>query len=174
MTRDTLTAIFIYIYFTCMTRSEKISLLLLRVSLGWLFLYSGITKILNPEWSSLKYLEGAKMFTGFFAWMTQPSVLSVIDLMNEWGQLLLGISLILGIAVRLSTTLGAILMALYYMALPFPYPNPQSFIIDQHIIYALVMIYLGAIHAGRVYGLETWCSNLPICSKFPRLRKILG
>ncbi len=157
-----------------MTRSEKVSLFLLRVSLGWLFFYSGITKILNPEWTSLKYLQGAKMFTGFFSWMTQPSVLSVIDFMNEWGQLLLGISLILGIVIRLSTTLGAILMALYYSALPFPYPNPQSFIVDQHIIYALVMIYLGAVRAGRAYGLEIWCSNLPICSKFPRLRKFLG
>ncbi len=157
-----------------MSQFEKISLLLVRLSLGWLFFYSGITKILNPEWTSLKYLQGAKMFTGFFTWMTQPSILSVIDIMNEWGQLLLGISLILGIAVRLSTTLGAVLMALYYSALSFPYPNPQSFIVDTHIIYALVMIYLGAVRAGRVYGLETWCSNLPICSRFPKLRKILG
>lgn len=157
-----------------MTKAEKISLFILRVSLGWLFFYSGITKILAPEWSSLKYLEGAKMFTGFFQWMTQPNILPIIDAMNAWGQLLLGISLLLGIGVRLSTTLGAVLMALYYSALPFPYPNPQSFIVDQHVIYAAAMIYLGAAHAGRVYGLETWCSNLPICSKFPRLRKLLG
>jgi hypothetical protein len=65
-------------------------------------------------------------------------------------------------------------MMLYYLALPFPYPNPASFIIDQHIIFALAMIYLGAVRAGRVYGLETWCSNLPICSKFPSMRRLLG
>lgn len=157
-----------------MTRSEKISLFLLRISLGWLFFYSGITKILTPNWSSIKYLSGAKTFAGFFEWMTQPNILPIINIMNEWGQLLLGISLILGIGVRLSTTLGGVLMVLYYIALPFPYPNPQSFIVDEHIIYALAMIYLGIIRAGRVYGLETWCSNLPICSKFPRLRKLLG
>ena len=157
-----------------MTTFQKISLLLVRLSLGWLFFYSGITKILNPQWSSLKYLQGAKMMTGFYAWLSQPSILSVVDFMNEWGQLLLGISLILGVAVRLSTTLGAILMALYYIALPFPYPNPQSLIVDTHVIYALILIYLGAVQAGRVYGLETWCSNLPICARFPRLRKLLG
>lgn len=157
-----------------MTKFEKISLLLLRLSLGWLFFYSGITKILNPDWTSIKYLQGAKTFTGFYAWMSQPNILSVVDIMNEWGQLLLGISLILGIAVRLSTTLGAILMALYYAALPFPYPNPQSLIVDQHVIYALVMIYLGAVRAGRVYGLEEWCSKLPLCARFPKIRKFLG
>jgi len=157
-----------------MNKFEKISLFLVRFSLGWLFVYSGITKILNPEWSSIKYLQGAKMFTGLFAWMTQPNILPIINAVNEWGQLLLGISLILGIAVRLSTTLGAILMALYYVALPFPYPNPQSFIVDQHIIYALIMIYLGASNSGKAYGLVGWCSKLPICSKFPRLRKLIG
>lgn len=157
-----------------MSKFEKISLLLVRLSLGWLFFYSGITKILNPDWTSIKYLQGAKSLTGFYAWMTQPSILSVVDIMNEWGQLLLGISLILGIAVRLSTTLGAILMTLYYAALPFPYPNPQSLIVDQHVIFALVMIYLGAVRAGRAYGLEEWCSKLPICSRFPRFRKLLG
>lgn len=157
-----------------MTKFEKVSLLLVRLSLGWLFLYSGITKILNPEWSSLKYLQGAKTFPAFYAWMTQPDILSVVNTLNEWGQLLLGISLILGIAVRLSTTLGAVLMALYYLALPFPYPNPQSFIVDQHIIYAVMLAYLGTVRAGRTYGLEVWCSKLPICEKFPRLRKYLG
>lgn len=157
-----------------MTKFEKITLLLVRLSLGWLFLYSGITKVLNPEWTSLKYLTGAKTFTGLYTWMTQPAILPVIDALNEWGQLLLGVSLILGIAVRLSTTLGAVLMVLYYLALPFPYPNPQSFIVDQHIIYATVLVYLGAVRAGRNYGLEVWCSKLPICERFPRLRKMLG
>ena len=157
-----------------MTKFEKVSLTLLRVSLGWLFFYSGITKLLNPEWSSIKYLEGAKSLTGFYGWMTQESVLPIVNALNEYGQLLLGISLILGIAVRLSTTLGAVLMALYYSALPFPYPNPQSLIVDQHVIYALVLIYLGAVRAGRVYGLEIWCSKLPICARFPRLRKWIG
>ena len=157
-----------------MNKFEKISLFLVRFSFGWIFIYSGMTKILNPQWSSVKYLQGAKMFTGLFTWMTQPAVLPIINAINEWGQLLLGISLILGIAVRLSTTLGAIMMTLYYIALPFPYPTPQNFIVDMHVIYALVMIYLGAVRSGRVYGLENWCSKLPICSKFPRLRKLIG
>lgn len=157
-----------------MNKFEKISISLLRISLGFLFLYSGVTKILNTDWSSIKYLQNAKTFTGMYSWMAQPSILPYINSINEWGQILLGISLVLGIGMRLSTTLGAILMTLYYFALPFPHPNPQSFIVDEHVIYALIMIYLGAVRAGRIYGIETWCSKLPLCSKYPKLRKLIG
>ncbi|MEK7138266.1 MAG: hypothetical protein AAB787_02030, partial [Patescibacteria group bacterium] len=94
---------------------------------------------------------------------------------NEWGLTLLGITLILGIFVRLSSVLGAILMFMYYFPiLQFPYPNTHSFIVDEHIIYATALLFLAAIKSGRVWGLEKWCSNLPICSKFPKLRTLLG
>ena len=42
------------------------------------------------------------------------------------------------------------------------------------IIYALVLLVFAGLRAGRVWGLENWCQNLPICRKFPRLRALLG
>ena len=158
-----------------MTQFQKISLFLLRISMGWLMFYAGITKVLNSEWSAAGYLKGAKTFTGFFEWFASPAVLPVTNFVNEWGLTLLGVSLILGIAVRLSSLLGLVLMMLYYFPiLDFPYPNPHSYVIDDHIIYALVLLLLASLRAGRFWGLEHWCSNLPICSKFPRLRNLLG
>lgn len=158
-----------------MTKFQRISLFSLRVAFGWLFFYAGIIKILNPEWSAAGYLKGAKTFVGFYHWLLQPNILPVIDFINEWGLLLLGISLIFGVFVRLSSILGTVLMLLYYFPiLDFPYPNNYSFLIDEHIVYALVLILLAAWRAGRIYGLENWCANLPICSKFPRLREWLG
>lgn len=158
-----------------MTQFQKITLFLLRIATGWMMFYAGITKVLNPEWSAAGYLRNAKTFTGFYQWLTQPSLLPVINFINEWGLTLLGISLILGIGVRLSSILGAILMLLYYFPiLDFPYPNPHSFLVDEHIIYILVLLLFASLRAGRVWGLENWCSNLPICSKFPRLRNWLG
>ena len=158
-----------------MTRFQKVSLFLLRVSLGWMFFYAGITKILNPEWSAFGYLKGAKTFAGFYQFLTQPGILPITNFVNEWGLTLLGISLILGVFVRLSSILGAALMLLYYFPiLDFPYPNAHSFVIDEHIIYALALILLAAWRAGRTYGLENWCANLPVCSKFPKLREWLG
>ena len=158
-----------------MTQFQKISLLALRLGLGWLFFYAGITKILNPAWTSAGYLKGAKTFTIFYHALLLPSVLPIVDFINEWGLLLLGISLIFGVFVRLSSILGVVLMLLYYFPiLDFPYPNPYSFIVDEHIIYALALLVLTAWRAGRIYGLENWCANLPICSKFPHLREWFG
>ena len=158
-----------------MTKSQKISLFLLRLSLGWMFLYAGITKIINPEWSAAGYLKGAKSFIWFYQWLLNPGILPIVNFINEWGLTLLGISLILGIMVRLSSILGALLMLLYYFViLDFPYPNLNSFLVDQHIIYAFVLLFFANLRAGRVWGLENWCSNLPICSKFPKWRNWLG
>jgi len=158
-----------------MTKSQKLALFLLRISTGWLMFYAGITKILNPEWSAAGYLKGAKTFTGLFQWFASPAMLPITDFINEWGLTLLGASLILGIGVRLSSWLGAALMLLYY----FPIldglkPNAHSFIVDEHVIYFFALIVMATLRAGRVYGLENWCANLPICRKFPKLRNLLG
>ena len=158
-----------------MTQFQKISLFLLRVSLGWMFFYAGITKVMNPEWSAAGYMKGAKTFAGFYQFLTQPGMLPAINFINEWGLLLLGVSLIFGVFVRLSSVLGTVLMLLYYFPiLDFPYPNAHSFIVDEHIIYALALALLAVWRAGRTYGLENWCANLPVCSKFPKLREWLG
>ncbi len=158
-----------------MNTFQKISLFLLRVSMGWFIFYAGITKVLNPEWSAAGYLKGAKTFVSFYEWLLQPNILPSINFLNEWGLTLVGISLILGLFVRLGSIFGAALMVLYYFPiLNFPYPNPYTFLIDDHIIYALVMILLATLRAGRVWGLENWCSSLPICSRYPKLRNLLG
>jgi thiosulfate dehydrogenase (quinone) large subunit len=157
-----------------MTNTQKLSLFLLRISLGGLFLYAGLTKVINPQWTSAGYLKGAKAFGGFYAWLASPGMIGLVDFMNEWGLTLLGISLLLGIGVRLSAVLGMALMLLYYIPLGFPYPNTHAFIVDEHIVYIFGLAVLAAFRAGRVWGLEEWCSNLSLCAKFPVLRRALG
>ncbi len=158
-----------------MNKYAKNSLALLRASLGWLMLYAGLEKLLDPSWSAAGYLNNAATFPGLFHWFAQPGILPVINFVNEWGLTLLGISLILGLFVRLSSILGAGLMLLYYFpVLNFPHIPPHSFIVDEHIIYALVLAYFAAAQAGKHYSLYNWCAGLPICSKFPKLRNWLG
>ena len=143
--------------------------------MGWLMLYAGLVKILNPQWSALGYMKGAKTFSAFYSWLTQPNILPTVNFINEWGLTLLGVSLILGVFVRFSSILGALLMLLYYLPiLSFPKAGVYNFLVDEHIIYALVLLFFASIKAGRVWGLEKWCSGLPICSKFPKLRNLLG
>src|SRR3989338_2944417 len=129
-------------YIISMEHMQKLSLFLLRVSFGWMFLYAGITKILNPEWSAAGYLKGAKTFAGFYQWLAGPQVIPVVNFINEWGLALLGVSLIFGVFVRLSGILGAALMLMYYFPiLQFPYPNAHSYIVDEHIIYAAAWVF---------------------------------
>lgn len=158
-----------------MKGQERIYIFLLRISLGVLFFYAGITKVLNPNWSAAGYLKGAKTFSEFYNFLLDPNILPIINFVNEWGLTLLGLSLVLGIFVRLSSWLGALLMLLYYIpVLNFPYVGTNSFLVDQHIIFILVLLLLGSARAGRFLGLENWCSTLPICSRYPILRELLG
>lgn len=135
-----------------MKRSD-LYIFLLRISMGALFFYAGITKVLNPNWTAAGYLKGAKTFSEFYNFLLQPNLLPITNFVNEWGLTLLGISLLLGIFVRLSSYLGAALMLLYYIPiLHFPYvgTGTTSFLIDQHIIFILVLLFLGEVRAGRV------------------------
>lgn len=148
---------------------KGIILSLLRISLGWLFFYAGITKVLDPSWSASGFLNNAATFPEFYKWLGSPSILPAVNFLNEWGLTFLGISLVLGVGVRLSGFLGAILMALYYFpGLKFPFLE-HGFLVDDHIIYIFVLLFLATSRAGKCYSLENWFS-----SKCPNLHKLIG
>lgn len=126
----------------------------LRLAFGWLFLYAGITKIINPEWTAAGFLNNAQTLSGFYGWLASPNILPFVDFLNQWGITLIGITLILGIFVRLSSYLGAFLMVLYYFPnLAFPYVGEHSFLVDEHIIYALALILIASIHTKRHFSI---------------------
>jgi len=145
-----------------MKKFADVSLFLLRVSMGWVLFYAGVAKLMNPAWSAKGYLMGAKTFTGFYQWLASDAMLPLTNFLNEWGLTLLGLALILGVCIRLTGALSALLMVLYYFPiLVFPKPNVNSYIIDDHIIYALVCLVLIGFNAGRVWGLESWYEAQP-------------
>lgn len=132
-------------------------LFLLRFGMGWVFFYAGISKILDPAWSAVGYLEHAQTFSNFFAWFATPTNIGWVNILNEWGLLLVGVALIIGVFVRLASFAGFILMLFYYFpVLNFPMAGDHSFIIDDHIIYMLVFIVLYAYRAGDFFGLQRY------------------
>lgn len=150
-----------------MHKGQRLALFLLRVALGWLFLYAGITKILNPAWSAAGYLGNAKTFGGFYAWLASPANMGWVNFINEWGLTLLGVSLIIGIGVRLSSILGALMMLLYYFPiLKFPMVGTHSYLVDEHIIYALVLLFFANVHAGRAFGIDHFLATSPKLQKW--------
>ncbi len=160
-----------------MNTFQKTSLFLLRLALGWMYLYAGGSALLNPAWSAAGYLKSAQTFEGFYLWLANPTNIGWVNFVNKWALLLLGTSLILGLFVRLAGYAGALLMLLFcFVILHFPYAGQGtiSFIVDPHVIFALVLIYFAAIDAGRFWGLDTWCAHLAWCKKHPKLRALFG
>lgn len=138
---------------------KKFFFFLTRVSLGWIMLYSGITKILDPKWSAKGYVLGSKTFPELYQWFASDQILPVINLLNAWGMALIGLSLVLGFFVKFSAPFGALLMLLYYFpALDFPMASKNYYIIDFHIIFALVFILLIILDAGKYWGLDYYRS----------------
>jgi thiosulfate dehydrogenase [quinone] large subunit len=157
-----------------MDRETRIWLAMLRVSLGWLMLYSGIAKIVDPTWTAENYARGAKTAGALYMWFAAPGNIGWINFLNEWGLALLGVSLVLGVGVRLSSSLGALLMLFYYLpVLDFPYAGDHGFIVDEHVIYALLLGFLAVVRAGRFYGLESWFGER-FLSRWSRFRAVWG
>lgn len=137
-----------------MNNAQKFSLLFLRVTLGWMFFYAGITKVLDSSWSAVGYIGGAKNFVSLFQFFLQPNILPIINFLNEWGLTLIGVALILGVFVRMASYAGIFMMIMYYLViLDFPYPNAHAYLVDEHIIYIGSLLVLAFSNAGKFWGL---------------------
>ena len=94
-------------------------LVVLRVLIGWHFLYEGISKLINPYWSSAAYLLDSKwIFSGLAkAIVANPTLLTISDYVNMWGLTLVGLSLMLGLLSRYGSLVGMTFICLYYLSL---------------------------------------------------------
>lgn len=140
-----------------MSSLQKTSLLLLRLCLGWVFLYAGISHLLDNNFAAATggYLAKATTFAPLFHWFGSPALLPWTSGMVSWGLTIAGISLILGIFLRWGAVLGIIFMLLFYFPiLDFPYPNKFSFLVDEHIVYVFALLVLYAFDAGKAWGLD--------------------
>ncbi|MFC6726235.1 DoxX family membrane protein, partial [Halobium palmae] len=130
------------------------ALLGLRLVMGWTLFYAGITKLLDPAWSAEGYLRNAipagNPFAGFWPALAD-GWLWLIDPLNAWGLTLVGLCLLLGLLVRWAAFWGAAMM-LFYWAASLPLEN--GLVVDDHVVYALLLFGLGAFGAGRILGLD--------------------
>jgi thiosulfate dehydrogenase [quinone] large subunit len=150
------------------------ALLTLRVVMGWTFFYAGITKVLDPAWTAEGFLLHAvpegNPFGGF--WETLAADwLWLIDPLNVWGLTLVGAALLVGAFVRWAALWGAVMM-LFYWAASLPLEN--GIVIDDHVVYALILFGLGAFGAGRIAGLDAYLEEIDLVERYPKLRYLLG
>ncbi len=138
-------------------------LTLLRIVLGWHFLYEGIVKAFNPNWSSSSYLIESKwLFSGFFHWLiSNNTALQVVDFLNVWGLIIIGACLFLGIFTRAAGFAGAFLLLLYYIANPpFVYSSIPSvsnfYIINYNLIEAIILVLVALLPGEYLWGIQRY------------------
>ena len=144
-----------------MNKAQLTSLVLLRMVVGWHFLYEGIVKFLNPNWSAKGYLAGSDSFFGLFSALGNSGMVGAIDFINTWGLIFVGLALILGIFNKAATLFGMALLAMYYLAYPaIPgfeggAPTEGSYVlINKNIIEFFAMMVLYAFPTTSEVGLE--------------------
>lgn len=134
---------------------KSLLLFLLRLTLGWLFLYAGLSKVLDPQWSSVGFLTNAKTFGPLYDFFASESNIVWIDFANKWGLTAIGAGLITGAFTTFASIAGIILMVLYYFpVLDFPYAGANGYLIDDHIIYIFSLAIFIKYKAGQSWGLD--------------------
>jgi thiosulfate dehydrogenase [quinone] large subunit len=148
---------------------------ILRILMGWTFLYAGAWQLWD-NFDTAGFLNHVVTFHSFFSIFAQPALLPITDFMVKWGHLLIGLSLISGFMVRISGPFGVLLMITYYFAhMKFPYiEEPVNFLVDYHLVYATVIVYLIAHRAGHVWGLDGLVEEMHIVDEYPVLKPLVG
>jgi thiosulfate dehydrogenase [quinone] large subunit len=131
--------------------------------IGWHFLYEGVAKLTNPYWTSAGYLQESQgWFSGWFNDLANnPGALGVVDGLNQWGLLLIGLALMVGVFSRIGAFAGVVVLLLYYLAAP-PFPGMEytmpaegSYLIVNKVLIELaaLLVILGFPTSHRI-GLD--------------------
>lgn len=129
-------------------------LTILRLVIGYHFLYEGVDKLLDPTWTAGSFLFQANwLFQDIFHFIAEtPAVLKIIDVMNIYGLILIGIGLILGLWSKTAAYFGALLLLFYYIAIP-PFMNYQLFI-DKNIVELLALLIIALFNTSEIIGID--------------------
>jgi len=156
--------------------TEKSLILYFRLVMAWTFLYAASHQVFVPGWTVVGFLNHTKTFHDVFAVFTTPTMAPITTFMVEYGHLLIGLSLLTGVMVRISASFGVLLMIIYWFAhMDWPFiENTNNFIVDYHLVYGGVLVYLVFKQAGHVCGLDGWLENLEFFKQHPGLKPLVA
>jgi uncharacterized membrane protein YphA (DoxX/SURF4 family) len=135
----------------------------LRILVGWHFLYEGISKLVTPGWSAKMYLMGSRwLFSDLFNWMASSAeTVKVIDFLNVWGLILIGLSLTTGLLIRWSSVAGSAMLLFYFLAYP-PVPGFTTGVVSEGsylwvnktLIELFLLIVFAMLPKDRFFGID--------------------
>lgn len=143
-------------------KNTLIVLTILRVAIGWHFLYEGLVKLLDPGWTAAGYLESATgPLAGIFQSMAASEVsLQIVNFLNIFGLILIGAGLLLGFLTRISQVGGIVMLTLFYLSHPPVFSDPGFFregsylLISKDFLEIMALIVLMFFPTGKFLGLD--------------------
>jgi thiosulfate dehydrogenase [quinone] large subunit len=136
-------------------------IVLLRVYTGVFFVYHGIGKLRHDDFASrlagfvTNNLESSfSFYRPFLETVILPSN-ALFAVLVAWGELAIGLALILGLATRYAAFIGA------FMVLNFWFAKGSGVLAGSNhdIVWFVILIVLGLIPAGKIAGLDDGLSD---------------
>ena len=146
-----------------LSRSAMIAITVLRVVVGWHFLYEGIAKLTSPSWSAAGYMKVSRgPFAGLFHWIAgQPQWLDTANLVTMYGLTIVGVLLILGLFTRLAAIGGIGFVVLFYLCNPpfvgyfYSIPTEGSYlIVNKNLVEIGALLVILTTGSGQFAGLD--------------------
>jgi len=136
------------------TKTQTIVLVLLRLVIGYHFLEAGFDKLFNPNWTSAAFLlQSNWIFADLFQLMADnQTVLAIVDFLNIGGQILIGLSLIIGLFSTWAAFFGAVLIFFYYIAIP-PFVDGYTFI-DKNLFELFAFFIIAFFPTSKIIGID--------------------
>lgn len=146
-------------------KSQRLALVLLRVFIGWHFLYEGLIKLLSPGWTAKRYLLSSEgPLVSFFSRLGADSTIGLVNYATISLLLFVGLTLLLGVWEKPGLLSGLFLLVLFYLAQP-SIPGYTSalapaegnyFIINKNLIELAALLVLWVFPTGRYFGLSAF------------------
>ncbi len=149
----------------------------IRLALGWVFLWAFLDKLFglgHDTTAARSWLNGGSPTKGFLGSSKGPFAdffhalagNGVVDVLFMAAMLALGVGLVLGIGMRLVAVVGALVTVLMWAAVLPPASNP---FLDDHLVYAGVLVLLALLGAGDTLGLGRVWTATPLVRRAPWL-----
>lgn len=140
---------------------QLISLIVLRLFVGWHFLYEGVIKLFNPYWTARHYLLSSESSLQLlFNWLASDSVIGIVNFLTIWLSIAAGAALLLGTLTRLAATIAAVLLLLFYLAHPALHGMSAStmggnfWLVNYNLIEIAALLVIILFPTSKYFGLD--------------------
>ncbi len=148
-----------------------------RIAMGWIFLWPFLDKMFglgHETASGDAVIHGGNPTDGFLSGSVGPfsgfyhsiAGTDVVNVLFMTGLIVIAVGLLLGVFMRFACGAAALMVVLMWSA---SLPPANDIFLDDHIIYALLLIGLALVGAGRTLGLGRWWESTKLVQSNPWL-----